>query len=78
MARMNPELLVTQVATGMHVDGGCTVFWGLVHLDGQRLTKKDVEAALREAGFDFIHNVLTQISDVWTSLPEATAGEAGK
>ena len=27
MARLNPKLLVTQVATGEHVDGGYTVHW---------------------------------------------------
>jgi len=53
MARLNPKLMVMQVATGRHVSGGCTVLWGLVHLEGQRLTKKDVEDALKEAGFDF-------------------------
>ena len=53
MARLNPKLMVMQVATGRHVSGGCTVLWGLVHLEGQRLTKKDVDAALKEAGFDF-------------------------
>ena len=35
MTRLNPKLLVIQVATGVHVDGGSTVNWGLVHLDGQ-------------------------------------------
>ena len=24
---LNPKLLVAQVATGVHVDGGCTVNW---------------------------------------------------
>jgi len=52
MARLNPKLQVTQVATGRHVNGGCTVFWGLVYLEGQPLSRKDVEAALKEAGFD--------------------------
>ncbi|MGA2799399.1 MAG: hypothetical protein ABSE63_17590 [Thermoguttaceae bacterium] len=33
VARLNPKLLVTQVATGVHVDGGYTVNWGLVYLD---------------------------------------------
>jgi hypothetical protein len=66
VARLNPKLLVKQVATGVHVGGGCTVFWGIVYLEGQPPAKKAVEAALREAGFDFAHNVLTQASDVWT------------
>ncbi len=65
MGRLNRKLLVTQVATGRHVTGGCTVFWGLVYLEGERPTKKQVEAALKEAGFDLEHNVLTQASSIW-------------
>ena len=38
VAQLNPRLLVVQVATGLHVSGGCTVNWGLVYLDGQPLT----------------------------------------
>ena len=64
LGRLNPKLVVTQVATGMHVNGGCTVFWGLVHDEEQKLTRKDVETALREAGYDFAHNLLTQIADI--------------
>ena len=60
MARMNPKLIVKQVATGVHVDGGGTVCWGLVYLNGEPPSKQKVEIALREAGFDFAHNVLTQ------------------
>ena len=37
MTRLNPKLLVIQVATGVHVDGGSTVNWGVVHVDGQPL-----------------------------------------
>jgi hypothetical protein len=59
MARLNPEFTVRQVATGVHVDGGGTVFWGLVYLNGEPPSKLRVENALREAGFDFAHNVLT-------------------
>jgi hypothetical protein len=66
MARMNPQLVVKQVATGVHLDGGGTVFWGLVYLKGEPPSKKKLEIALREAGFDFVHNVLTQMSDVQT------------
>jgi hypothetical protein len=66
VARLNPKLLVRQVATGVHVDGGGTVFWGLVYFEGKPPSKKQVDVALREAGFDFAHNLLTQISDVWT------------
>jgi hypothetical protein len=74
VARLNPRLLVKQVATGVHVSGGCTVLWGIIHLDGQPLAKKTVEAALREAGFDFAHNVLTQASDVWTDHADVEHG----
>ena len=58
MARMNPKLMVIQVATGTHKRGGCTVFWGLTYLDGQRITKQDVENALEEAGFDVTHGLI--------------------
>ena len=71
MARMNPKLMVKQVATGVHVEGGCTAFWGLVYLDGQPPSKKEVEAALTEAGFDFGHNILTQTAYVLTDLSGA-------
>jgi hypothetical protein len=67
MTRLNSHLLVQQVATGMHVDGGGTVFWGLVYENGEPPNKKKVETALREAGFDFAHNVLTQAASVWTN-----------
>ena len=66
MARMNPQFVVKQVATGVHVDRGGTVFWGLVYLQSEPPSKKKVETALREAGFDFAHNVLTQMADVRT------------
>jgi hypothetical protein len=65
LARLNPKLLVVQVATGLHVNGGSTVNWGLVYLDGQPLTDKDVRAALEEAGLDFQHNAEIQASRVW-------------
>ncbi|MGO9114512.1 MAG: hypothetical protein ACLP9L_35290 [Thermoguttaceae bacterium] len=59
MARLNPNLLVVQVATGVHVNGGGTVFWGLVHLAGEPPSKLKLEKALREAGFDIARKVLT-------------------
>jgi hypothetical protein len=67
MARLNPKLMVKMVATGVHVEGGCTVFWGLVFLDSQPPSKREVEAALKEAGFDFVHNILTQTAYVLTN-----------
>lgn len=66
MSRLNPKLSVKEVATGVHADGGGTVHWGLVYLDGEPPSQKKVEVALREAGFDFVHNVLTQAACVWT------------
>jgi len=65
MARLNPKLLVAQVATGVHIAGGYTVNWGLVYLDGQPLTHADVVAALEEAGLDAQHNAEIQPSRIW-------------
>jgi hypothetical protein len=70
MARLNSKLMVSHVGTGRHVDGGPTVFWGLVYLDGQLPTKKEVETALKRAGYDFGHNVLIQASGLWSGEPE--------
>lgn len=75
MARLNPKLMVKQVATGVHVHGGPTVFWGVVYAEGQTPNQKEMEAALREAGFDFAHNVLTQASAVWTNEPSGAEQE---
>ena len=66
MERLNPQLVVKQVATGVHVAGGGTVLWGLVFMKDDPPSKKKVETALREAGFDFAHNVLTQAANVLT------------
>ncbi len=52
MARMNPKLMVRQVATGRHVRGGGTVFWGLVYKDGQDVTVDLIRSTLEDAGFD--------------------------
>jgi hypothetical protein len=52
MARLNPQLRVSQVGIGLHVNGGSHVFWGLVHLQGQKVAKAQMDEALREAGFD--------------------------
>jgi hypothetical protein len=67
MTRLNPKLLVIQVATGVHVDGGSTVNWGLVHLDGQPLMDTEVHAALEEAGLDFHHNAEIQVPRIWVN-----------
>ena len=66
MSRLNPKIVVEQVGTGVHVKGGCTVFWGIVYHEDHPLTKSEVEGALRRAGFDFAHNVLTQIAQFWS------------
>jgi hypothetical protein len=67
LARMNPLLLATQVATGLHVNGGRTVNWVVVYVNGQPLTEKEVRAALEEAGLDFRHNEEIQPSRVWVN-----------
>ena len=67
MTRLNPKLLVAQVATGVHIDGGYTVNWGLVYMDGQPLTHADVVAALKEAGLDAQHNAEIQPSRSWVN-----------
>ena len=56
MVRLNPELRVRQVGMGLHVNSGYTVFWGLVSLEGQRVTRDEFDEALREAGLDFDHH----------------------
>lgn len=77
MARLNPQLVVTPVATGMHINGRCTVFWGLVHSSKVPLTKEDVEKALREAGFDFKHSAQLHRLDLATvALPTRTEAVA--
>lgn len=75
VARLNPKLLVTQVATGMHVNGGYTVNWGLVYLDGQPLTHEDVVAALKEAGLDAQHNAEIQPPRIWVNTDEPCVTE---
>jgi hypothetical protein len=52
LARMNPQLRIASVTTGLHVSGGCTVFWGVVYAEGQRLTREELLAVLEEAGYD--------------------------
>jgi hypothetical protein len=78
MTRLNPSLCVTRVATGKHADGDATVFWGLVYLEGRPLLKKDVEAALREAGFDFGRNILIRALDLWIGCPNGATSTQAK
>ena len=67
MARLNPKLLVAQVATGVHITGGYTVNWGLVYMEGQPPTDEDVAAALKEAGLDAQHNAEIQLPRIWVN-----------
>ena len=64
MVRMNPALRVARVATGVHVNGGSTVLWGLVYLNDDSLSEKTVKKSLKDAGLDFQHNVLIQITQL--------------
>ena len=65
LSRLNPRLIVTRVATGRHVNGGPTVVWGLVHLEGEKPTQEEVENALKAAGFDIANNIAIQASCLW-------------
>jgi len=76
LARLNPELRVVQIATGVHIHGGCTVFWGLVYQDGQELTKQHVEAALKRAGYNFAQNGQIQLPSPTTGRSETAANAA--
>jgi hypothetical protein len=53
MARLNPQLRIRQVGIGLHINGVYSVYWGLVHREGQRISRAEFEAAMREAGFNF-------------------------
>lgn len=74
VSRLNPKLLVIQVATGMHVNGGYTVNWGLVYLDGQPPTDEELQAALKDAGLDAEHNTEIQPSRISTNNEAVTVG----
>ena len=65
LARLNPNLIVTRVATGRHINGGPTVVWGVVHLEGTGPDKTEVEAALAKAGYDFGLNAPPQTACLW-------------
>lgn len=75
IARLNPKLLVVQVATGVHTNGGPTVNWGLVFLEGQTLTEQQVLGALAEAGLDLEHNAEIQESRIWDERRSADVSE---
>jgi hypothetical protein len=65
LGRLNPQLAVTRIATGRHVNGGPTVVWGLVHVNSETPSQKEVENALKRAGFDLANNVAVQASCLW-------------
>ncbi len=69
LARLNPKLIVTRLATGRHVNGGPTVVWGLVHLDGKTPSQPDVESALKAAGYDVDNNAAGHASCLWGAEP---------
>jgi hypothetical protein len=56
------------------VDGGGTVFRGLVYMKDEPLSKKKADAALREAGGDVAHNVFPQAAFVWTDHADEKEG----
>ncbi len=70
LARLTSELVIRHIGTGRHVSGGPTVRWGLVYMNGQLPTKKEVEKALKQAGYDFGHNTLIHAS-IWEGEAEA-------
>jgi hypothetical protein len=65
MSRLNPKLIVARVTTGRHIHGGPTVVWGLVYLDRHKPAKKDVELALKAAGYDLTQNGPVQTAILW-------------
>lgn len=56
LQQMNPGFCVDEVATGRHVNGGPTVFWGIIHLKDDTPDEPTTREALHSAGFDFTHN----------------------
>jgi uncharacterized protein YhaN len=60
LERMNPKIVLKQVAYGVHVNGREAVYWGIAHLRGKPPTKKEIDGALSEAGFDFARNAFSQ------------------
>lgn len=54
--RLNPQFRISEIATGIHIHGGPTCYWGLVHLEGQKVDAGIIHEALHTAGFDFKHN----------------------
>src|SRR5437763_1344558 len=63
LERVNPNIVVKQTATGFHQHGEEAVYWGIAYLNHKPPTKKEVDNALREAGFDFALNFFFQAED---------------
>jgi hypothetical protein len=55
VARLNPDLRVKAIAQGIHVHGGPTVYWGIVHHVNHQPDSETIKTALTEAGFDTNH-----------------------
>jgi hypothetical protein len=56
MNRLNIDLQIEEVGQGLHVNGGSTVYWGVVFLKGNRPSKEEIVKVMEEAGFDNKHN----------------------
>jgi hypothetical protein len=67
LAQLNPKLVVAQVATGKHVDGGATANWAMIYLEDEPLVDTEVNAALQAAGLDIEHNAEIQPSRIWVN-----------
>jgi len=78
IARMNPQLQMTPVATGVHLNGGCTVFWGLVYASSETLTRETVETALKEAGCNLGHSFQLYRLDLPSATPAQHVGAASR
>lgn len=51
MIRLNPKLKIKEVAQGLHVNGGSTVYWAIVY--AEEPTRDAIYNALIEAGLDY-------------------------
>jgi hypothetical protein len=56
LARLNAGLRVKPVAVGIHVNGGPTVYWGVVYHEDNIPSDDLIKMALKNAGFNSNHN----------------------
>ena len=56
LQRLHPSIVVREAATGVHVKGGPTVYWGVVCMEDEEISETDLIDALGDAGYDFAHN----------------------